>query len=189
MADDRSSLGFLIAALGAAVLAISVFLPWYGVTVTASGVASAQQELTTVAQQYGNPAFQTGANQLGTEFNSLAGRQLATLSAHQVLKDVSRILLVLAGLALLASLLRLAGFTGLLEGGGGQIAVAGGLAVLFVLYRMLSPPGAQTDLVSLSLSWGAWLALLSAAAIVVGGVLAASGPTRRNSAPSYEQLS
>jgi hypothetical protein len=189
MVDDRSPLGFLIAALGAAVLAISVFLPWYGVTVTASGVATARQQLTTVAQQYGNPTFQTSANQLGTAFDSLAGRQVATVSAHQVLKDVSRILLVLAGISLLASLLRLAGFTGLLEGGGGQIAIAGGAAVLCVLFRMLSPPGAQTDLVSLSLSWGAWLALLSAAAIVVGGVLAASSPTRRRSAPSYGPLS
>jgi len=184
MVNDRSPLGFLIAALGAAVLAISVFMPWYGVTITASGVASAQQELATVAQQYGNPTFQTSANQVGAEFNSLAGRQLTTVTAHQAVKDVSRMLLLLAGLSLLASLLRLAGFSGL-EGGGGSIAVAGSLAVLLVLYRMLSPPGGATDLVSLSLSWGSWLALLSAAAIVAGGILAASTPTRRNPAPSY----
>ncbi len=182
MVDDRQPLGFLIAALGAAVLAISVFLPWYGVTITASGVASAQQELATVAQQYGNPTFQTGANQVGAEFNSLAGRQVATVSAHQVLKDVSRILLLLAGISLLASLLHLAGLT---EGGGGQIALAGCVAALFVLFRMLSPPGGGTDLVSLSLSWGSWLALLSAAAIVGGGILSASSPTRRRPAPSY----
>jgi hypothetical protein len=182
MVDDRSALGFLIAALGAAALAISVFLPWYGVTITASGVASAQQELATVAQQYGNPAFQTGANEVGAEFDSLAGRQVATVSAHQVLKDVSRILLLLAGIALVASLLRLAGLT---ETGGGQIALAGSVAVLFVLFRMLSPPGGGTELVSLSLSWGSWLALLSAAAIVAGGILAASSPTRRRPAPSY----
>src|SRR5437588_8994841 len=100
MVHDRAPLGLLIAALGAAVLAISVFLPWYGVTITASGVASAQQELATVAQQYGNPTLQTGANQVGAEFNSLAGRQVATVSAHQVLKDVSRILLLLAGISL-----------------------------------------------------------------------------------------
>jgi hypothetical protein len=182
MVDDRSPLGYLIAALGAAVLAISVFLPWYGVTITASGVASAQQELSTVAQQYGNPTFQAGANQVGAQFNSLAGRQLTTVSAHQVLKDVSRILLLLAGVALLVSLLNLAGLT---EGGGGQVAVAGSGAVLFVLYRMLSPPGGGTDLVSLSLSWGSWLALLSAAAIGAGGILAASTPARRHPAPSY----
>jgi hypothetical protein len=185
MAGDRSQLGFLIAALGAAVLAVSVFLPWYGVIITASNAASARQELAGVAQQYGNTTFQAGANELGAEFSSLAGRQLATVSAHEALKDISRILLVLAGVSLLASLLRLAGFAGLLEAGGGQIALAGGLAGLFVLYRMLIPPGAQADLVSLSLGWGIWLALLSAAAIVGGGVLAASSQTRRHPAGSY----
>jgi hypothetical protein len=182
MVDDRSPFGYLIAALGAAVLAISVFLPWYGLTITASGVASAQQELTTVAQQYGNSTFQTSANEVGAQFDSLAGRQLATVSAHQVLKDVSLLLLLLAGIALLVSLLNLAGLT---DGGGSQVAAAGSAAALCVLFRMLSPPGAQTDLISLSLSWGSWLALLSAAAIVAGGILATSSPARRRPAPSY----
>ena len=144
MVDDRAPLGLLIAALGAAVLAVSVFLPWYGVSITASGAASAQQELSTVAQQYGNASFQTGASQFGAEFSSLAGRQLATVSAHDVLKDISPILLVLAAVSLLASLLRLAGVAGLLDAGGGQIALAGGTAALFVLFRMLARPGGQT---------------------------------------------
>ncbi|HEU5243673.1 MAG TPA: hypothetical protein VFU33_04665 [Gaiellaceae bacterium] len=183
MSDDRSQLGFLVAALGAAVLAVSVFLPWYGVSITASGAASAQQQLATVAQQYGNSTLQAGASQLGAEFSSLAGRQLTTVSAHEALKDISVILLLLAGISLVASLLRLAGISGLLEAGGGQIAVAGVVAMLFVLYRMATPPGAQTDLVSLSLSWGSWLALLSAAAITAGGLLASS--SRSLSLPPY----
>jgi hypothetical protein len=185
MVDDRAPLGLLVAALGAAVLAVSVFLPWYGVSITASGAASAQQELTTVAQQYGNTAFQSGASALGAEFGSLAGRQLATVSAHDVLKDITPVLLVLAAVSLLAALLRLAGVTGLLEAGGGQIALAGSLAVLIVLYRMLVHPAAQTNLVSLSLSWGIWLALVGAAAIVVGGFLSASAQTRTRPTHSY----
>ena len=185
MADDRSQLGFLISALGAAVLAVSVFLPWYGVSITASGAASARQQLAGVAQQYGNTSFQAGASQLGAEFNSLVGRQLATVSGHEAVKDVSRILLLLAAVSLLASLFRLAGVSGLFEAGGGQIALAGGLAALFVLYRMVTPPGAQTDLVSLSLGWGIWLALLSAAAIVAGGLLSTSGRSRRQPAESF----
>jgi hypothetical protein len=185
MVEDRAPLGLLVAALGAAVLAVSVFLPWYGVSVTASGAASAQQELATVAQQYGNSAFQTEASQVGARFSSLAGRQLATMSAHDALKDISLILLVLAGISLLASLLRLAGVTGLLDAGGGQIALAGSAAVLCVLFRMLAPPAAQTDLISLSLSWGIWLALLGAAAIVVGGLFSPSNPARRRPARSY----
>jgi hypothetical protein len=185
MSDDRTQLGFLISALGAAVLAVSVFLPWYGVSITASGAASAQQQLATVAQQYGNTTFQAGATQLGAEFSSLAGRQLTTVSAHDALKDISVILLLLAAISFLAALLRLAGIGGLLEAGGGQIALAGGVAALFVLYRMLNPPGAQTELVSLSLSWGIWLALLSTAAIVAGGFLSASNHGRRHATDSY----
>jgi hypothetical protein len=182
MVNDRSPLGLLIAALGAAVLGISVFLPWYGVSITASGAASAQQELASAAQQYGNATFQAGASQLGAQFSSLAGRQVATVSAHDALKDLSPMLLLLAGISLLAALLRL---SGLLETGGGQIALPGAVAALCVLFRMLSPPGAQADLVSLSLSWGIWLALLSAAAIVVGGFLSTSNRARRRAAASY----
>jgi len=185
MDDDRAALGLLVAALGAAVLAVSVFLPWYGVSISSAGAASAQQQLVSVAQQYGNSTFQTEASQVGAQFSSLAGRQLATVSAHQVLKDLGPALLVLAAVALLASLLRLAGVTGLLEAGGGQIALAGGAAVLCVLFRMLTRPGPQTDFVSLSLSWGIWVALLGAGAIVAGGLFSASDQTRRRPAPGY----
>jgi len=185
MVDDRAPLGLLIAAIGAAVLAISVFLPWYGVSITASGAASAQQELATAAQQYGNASFQTTASQVGAQFSSLAGRQVATVSAHDVLKDLSPLLLILAGISLLASLLRLAGVIGLLEGGGGQIAVAGSAAALCVLFRILERPGAEANLVSLSLGWGIWLALLSTAAIVGGGLLSASAQPRRRPPSGY----
>ena len=124
MVDDRSQLGFLTAALGAAVLAVSVFLPWYGVSITASGAATAQQQLATVAQQYGNTTFQAGADQLGAEFSSLAGRQLTTVSGHEAVKHISLMLLLLAGISLVASLLRLAGIPGLIEASGSQIAVS-----------------------------------------------------------------
>ena len=184
MRDERSQLGFLVAALGSAVLAVSVFLPWYGVSITPSGAAAAQQELATVAQQYGNSTLQTGASELGAQFSSIAGRQLATVSGHQAVKHISLILLVLAAVSLVASLLRLAGLASL-DAGGGQIALAGGVAALFVLYRMFSRPGSQTDLVSLSLSWGVWLALLSSVAIVVGGFLATSSRSQRQPAGSY----
>jgi hypothetical protein len=169
MANDRASGGLLISALGSAVLAVSMFLPWYSVSVTAVGAAAAQQQLSTVAQQYGNASLQAMASQVGAGFNSIVGRQLTTVTAHQALKDLSVALLLLAGISLLASLLRLAD---LYDASGGQIALVGGTAVLFVLFRLLSPPAAHSDLISLSPSWGGWLALVAAAAIVVGGLWA-----------------
>ena len=167
MVDNRAPRGLLVSALGAAVLAVSVFLPWYSVSITPSGAAAAQQEFAAVAQQYGNANLQTMADQIGARFGSVAGRPLATVSAHQALKNISKIVLLLAGVALLASLLELAG---IVEIGGGQIALVGFAAILCVLFRMLSPPDGGTGLVSLSLSWGSWLALAAAAAIVVGAL-------------------
>jgi len=42
MVEDRAPLGLIIAAVGAAVLAISVFLPWYGLSITQSGATATQ---------------------------------------------------------------------------------------------------------------------------------------------------
>jgi hypothetical protein len=174
MVEDRAPLGLLISALGAAVLAVSVFLPWYAVSITAAGTASAQQALASAAQQYGNATFQATASEIGAGFSSLAGRELTTLSAHEALKYISALLLLIAGVSLLASLLRLANVSELIEAGGGQIALAGVAAALCVLFRMFARPAAQTDLISLSLTWGIWLALGGSAAIVVGGLWSAS---------------
>jgi len=167
MVDDRVPRGLLISALASAVLAVSVFLPWYSVSITPAGAAEAQQQFAVVAQQYGNADLQAMADHIGAQFGSVAGRPLTTVSAHQALKDISVVLLLLAGISLLASLLRLAG---VLEVGGGQIALVGLVAVLCVLFRMLSPPGTHTGLISLSLSWGSWLALAAATAIAVAGI-------------------
>jgi hypothetical protein len=176
MAEARAPYDLLLSAFGAAVLAVSVFSPWYSVSITAAGAASAQQQLTSIAQQYGNANLQATANQVGAQFGSVAGRPIVSVSAHEALKDLSVILLLLAGVALVVSLLSLAD---LIDIGGGQIALVGGAAVLCVLFRMLSPPGAQTNLLSLSLSWGVWLALGGAAAIVVGGLWSPGGGRRR----------
>jgi hypothetical protein len=167
---DRLRLGPLISALGAALLGVSVFLPWYSVSITPSGAASAQQALNRVAQEFGNATFQAQASTVGAGFNALAGHQVATLSAHQLLKYISVVLLILAAIALLAALLRLAGASETIQAGGAQIALVGIVAALCVLFRMIERPAPQEDVFSLSLSWGIWLALVSAAGIVVGGL-------------------
>jgi hypothetical protein len=166
MVEDRRRLGSLISAIGAALLAVSVFLPWYGVTLTASGAASARQALDNVAQQYGNATFQTQAKAIGLGFGAFTDHQLTTLSAHQALKYLNVILLILAAIAFLAALLRLAG----IQTGGGQIAFVGLLATVCVLYRMVERPAPLEGVFSLSLSWGIWLAFASSVAVVVGGL-------------------
>jgi hypothetical protein len=181
MSEDHAPAGLLIAALGAAVLAISVFLPWYGVSITASGASVARQELAAVAQQYGNASLQAQAGTLGAEFSLLAGHELGTVSAHQALGHVSLILLLLAGVGLLAALLRLADMKGWLFATGNQVALVGGLAFFVVLFRILVTPDSEMHAIALTLSWGIWLALLSASAIVAGGLIAGAGLAQKRS--------
>jgi len=183
MVEDRAPLGLVIAAVGAAALAFSVFLPWYGLSITQSGATAARQQLVSAAQQYGNTTLQAKVSGVGERFNALVGHQLATVSAHQALGHVSLILLVLAGIALLASLLRLADARGALYATGGQIALLGGLAAVAVSFRIIVKPGAAGSFIALSVSWGIWVALLSAAAIVGGALLAGSEQTRARMRP------
>jgi hypothetical protein len=180
MTESRSTIGPIVAVTGAALLALSVFLPWYGVRITASGASYAQQALKVAAARYGNATLQTQADAIGSSFSSVAGRQLATLSAHQVLKNISVILLLLAALSFLGALIWLTGAWGTLEARGGQVATVGMVATLLILYRMVARPGTPLDVYSLSLAWGAWLALISSFAIVVGGLIGwVNDPPRR----------
>ena len=174
-----------MSAIGAALLAVAVFLPWYGVSLTAGGAASAQQTLNNVAQQYGNTTFQSEAKTIGLGFNAFAGHQLATLSAHQALKYINVILLILAGVVFLAAMLSLASSSASASIGGAQLALPGLLACVLVVYRMVDRPVPLQPVFSLSLGWGIWLALVGSFAIVAGS-LWPSLPTRGN--PSSKSL-
>jgi hypothetical protein len=159
--------GSLLAAAGAAMLAVSVFLPWYAFKLTANGVAVAQQGLNSVAQQFGNNDFKGLVDNLGNSFGELTGRQVGTLSAHQALKVINVLLLVLAAIAFAVALMRLANPTQSGEGRG-LLASVGVAAALLIVFRMVDRPAAPDNVFAVSLSWGIWLALLSAAAIVAG---------------------
>src|ERR1035441_7634840 len=94
MPGDRSRYGLLISTLGAIVLAVSVFLPWYGVSFTAAGLAFAQQIGDQAASQFGNATLQSYMSNFHASLNSLAGHQFIALSAHQALKDLNVVLLL-----------------------------------------------------------------------------------------------
>ena len=153
-----------------------MFLPWYGLSLTATGANAAQRTLDGVARQYGNAAFQIQAKTVGAGFGAYAGHTLTTLSAHQLLKDISVVLLILAAIVLVAALLRLAATSEPLQANG-LIVLAGIVATLCVLFRMVDRPAAE-GIFSLSLSWGIWLALGSSGAILLGGLW----PTRASRA-------
>jgi hypothetical protein len=171
MAGDRPRYGLLISALGAVVLAVSVFLPWYGLSFTAAGLAFAQQVGDQAVSQFGNAALQGYLSEFHANLSSLAGHQFAALSAHQALKDMNVVLLLLAGAAIAIALMALAGVGSLsVDGHRAPLALLGILAALCVLYRMVDPPSPAAGLLALSLREGAWLALLGSAAMVAGAL-------------------
>lgn len=162
----RAPRGLLLSAIGAAVIIAATFQPWYAVGITPAGVFAAQQELNAVTQ-HGSPALRELANEIGLRFSASPAHRVATVSAHDSMKYVSALLLVLAGAALLVALWRVSGMT---EGGGGLIAALGVVAIVSVLYRMVDPPNPAVGDLTMSLSWGSWLALAGAAAIAGGGM-------------------
>jgi hypothetical protein len=174
MAGDRPRYGLLISAMGAIVLAVSVFLPWYGVSFTASGLAFAQQAGDQAAAQFGNATLQSYMGEFHANLSSLAGHQFTALSAHQALKDLNVVLLLLAGAAIVIALLALAGAgfssTSAPDGHRAPLILLGIVAAACVLFRIIDPPAPAGGFLELSLREGAWLALLGSAAIVVGSL-------------------
>ena len=170
MTDDQSRLGSLIATVGAVVLGVSVFLPWYALSWTADGASFAAQQLNGAAQQYGNSAFQGIVGGLAAHVQALAGHRIGSVSAHDALKTIGWLLLILAAITFVLSLARVAGTAGAAESGRGITALAGLAAIALVLFRIADRPGGGQDLISVSLGAGAWLALLSAGAVLLGSL-------------------
>jgi hypothetical protein len=185
MGGARSRYGLLVSALGAILLAVSVFLPWYGLSFTASGIALVQQSADQLASQFGNASLQAYVGAQHASLSALAGQEFAAVSAHQLLRDLNVVLLALAGLAMLAALLPLARGDAEPQGGGAAVVLLGALATLCVAYRIVRPPSVAGELVVLSVREGAWLALLGSLAILAGGLW----PRTRLPAPGTSETS
>jgi hypothetical protein len=194
MTASRRRYGSLVSAIGAIVLVVAVFVPWYGISLTERGVAFTEQAGEGFAAQFGNAALQERVAASHATLSALAGHELVALSAHQALKTVNVVLLVLGGLACAVALISLADPDAIANGGRSLLTLVGLGAAAFVAFRMLLPPTPAGGVVSLSLREGAWLALLGSAA-VVGGAWLSGRTARPSSAPSaaasaaWEQLS
>jgi len=171
MTAERSRYGLMMSSLGAALLAGSLFLPWYRVSVTAAGASPAAH----VAAHTG--ALQGYLAGLHGTIAVLAGQRLGAVTAEQALSALSVILLVLAGLALLDTLVPLVrAKSPVPAGAGGAVVLLGIVASGCVLYRMIAPPSPAGELVALSLREGAWLSLLGALMVALGGLWPSSLP-------------
>jgi hypothetical protein len=188
MGDSRAGYRLVVTALGAVLLAVAVFLPWYGVSFTAHGIAFVQQAGDQAAAQYGNATLKGYLGTFHAGIAGLAGHEFVAVSAHQALKQINVVLLIVAGLGVVIALVGLAGPASSAEANRGPLALLGGLAAALVLFRAFVPPspaGGAGDLLALSVREGAWLALLGSLAMIGG----AAWPNRRRaSEPSQSEL-
>ena len=112
MPGDRSRYGLSMSSLGAAALAVSVFLPWYRVGTVDHGALRA-----------------------------LPGHSLTILGYHEALPVMKVVLLVLAALALLDAVLPLVRLGAPVPGGAGSaVALIGAVAAACALYRIIVLP-------------------------------------------------
>ena len=181
MSHERSATGAITATASAALLAVSVFLPWYGVELTAQGIAYFERFTGELAAQFGNATLQGDVGQLNTRVSTLAGVQLTTVTAHQALKYLSVVILIAAAGAFVAALMRQAGAVDAASADRSIVAL-GILAAACVAFRMIARPPlpAGEQYFSISLHYGAWLALVSSVGVVAGGLWAqrAGAPPR-----------
>ncbi len=169
MTGERPRYGQLVSAFGAVVLAVAVFLPWYGISFTSNGLSYVQRVGSQVASQYGNAALQGYMSSLDASLAGYVGHEFVAVSAHQALKTLNVVLLVVAGIGCVVALLALAGSASA-QANRGVLALLGAVAAACVLYRMISPPNPAGGLLSMSLREGAWLALIGSLAMIAGAV-------------------
>jgi hypothetical protein len=171
MAGERSRYGLVVSALGAVVLIVSLFLPWYGLSFTPTGIAFAQQTGERFLTQFGNAAAQAQLGSLHANLAGLAGQQFVSVDAHQAFKSLSIVIIALAGIALLDALFPLARAAGAIPDGAGRSVVLLGIVCgALVAFRMIDRPSPAGSLIALSLREGAWLALLGSLTMVIGGL-------------------
>lgn len=160
MFRHHRDLGYGLAALGSAGLAASLWLPWYSFQIPPGVLDQAVQS----SRQFGilGPLVREGAELI---------RKLGPIhvTAWQVFHVMPALLLVVGVLGGGLSLLAL---TGRATGGARFVASVGLAGIVLTLYRYIERP-AQSDV--LHLAWGIYLALLGAACISAGGLIARAG--------------
>lgn len=162
MRSNREQAGLGVASLGAAAMLLSLWQPWYGFQLPADML----QRVTAFSSQFGN-------------FGALIRQGAATLAQHGPYQlsgwlvfrgfDVMLCVLAIAGLVLgLQALVASERLVLIPEGKG--FALLGAVAGALIAYHLVRRPLPGGVLV---LERGAWIALVGAAAMVVGGLLAA----------------
>jgi hypothetical protein len=181
MEPSSPRIGLAVTAAGGALTAFAVYQPWYGVGFTQAGVGAAEQQIAAL------PVLAPYAQQFGDAATTLVGHSVVGLSAHEALHQINVVLLLIAGVAILAALVGLASAAPQLSGELGQLVTALGIVgVILVAFRMIIPPNPMPDFITISLRPGAFLALAGCAAIAGGSLWARREAPTTAPAPGAE---
>lgn len=181
MEARASRTGLALSALGGMATAISVFLPWYGISFTRAAVDFATGAITRFLPQLNGSSFVESLRAAG---NAAAGHDVANVSAHQVLSHTSTVLLAIGGAAALFGVLSLAQGRPLVPNWAGLMSLIGFAGAALVAWKMLSMPDPAPGLIKLSLKGGAYLALLGCLAIAGGALWPRTLDAPKVSAPA-----
>jgi len=161
--------GHVVALVGAAVTAVSLWLPWYMVSLPDEIKRAAGAQTTQLPSTLGEVAREL-ISVLPSKVSATGWQALH--SADAVLMALA---LVGAAVVLLATGVAGPGMRVDAAAAGRIAAIAGAVAAVLVVVKIADRPGPSEPV---SVRYGAWLALGGAVAMAVGGCLAASGPER-----------
>jgi hypothetical protein len=165
MESTPPRIGQAVTAVGGILTAISVYQPWYGLGFTSAAVGAAELQIRSI------PGLAPYAAGVGAQASTFAGHSVVGLSAHQVLHHISVVLLVIGAVAILAGLAGLVSTRVVLPVAAGQLLAAlGFIGLLLTVYRMVSPPNPEPELITLTLKIGSVMSLIGCAAIMAGAV-------------------
>ena len=169
------SLGDLVSGLGAVILLVSLWRPWYELRFPDEVLAQARQFTSRMGELA--PFAQQGIDELQT-------RGSVPITAWQAFEQADTLLAVVAGAVLGLVLLNATG--ALAERLDGVLVLAGLVATGLVGFRLISPPGPDTPLAPdlLHPATGLYAALAGALLMAVGGIVALSHDATPSAPPA-----
>jgi len=160
------SLGDLLSGLGAVLLLVSLWRPWYELRIPEEMIAQAR-------------AFTSRMGEMGTfaqqGLDELQSQGAVPLTAWQVFEQADAALAVVAGLTLGLVLLNAVGALAARQDG--LLVLAGLVASALVAYKLVNPPGPDVPMAAdlLHATTGAYMALVAGLLMAGGGLIAMLG--------------